>query len=75
MVSPLPPKAWGGGTFFQKKGFMERQFFFFFWEGGQIYGEIVLHGGTNHQIMLRGEEFHKMHSPDHCKSEKFSQPW
>ena len=29
--------------------------------GDKIYGGFVLHRRTNDQIMLRGEEFHKMH--------------
>ena len=36
---------------------------FFWWGEEQIYKEIVLRGGTDDQIMSRGKEFHKMHSP------------
>ena len=30
---------------------------------GRIYMEIVQHGATNDQIILRGKEFHKIHFP------------
>ena len=30
---------------------------------GKIYRAIVLHEGTNNQIMPKGKEFHKMHFP------------
>ena len=46
-------KEW---NFFQKNDFhVEKNFV------GKMYREIVLHGGTNDQIVLRGKEFHKIY--------------
>ena len=56
MVS-LPPKVWGGGTF-SKKCFSWGTNF-----GVKTYREIVLHEGTNDQMIPRGKEFHKMLFP------------
>ena len=61
-----PNKVWGRGTFFPKKDFHGRTNF-----GRNIYGGIVLHGGTNYQIIQRrargveGRSFTWTENPDH----------
>ena len=57
MVSPPPPKEWGGGLF-SKKCFSGGKNFM-----GKIYRGIALHGGINDQIIPRGKEYHKMYFP------------
>ena len=48
----------GREDFFSKNVFHEKTNFVV-----QVYGGIVLLGGTNDQIIRRGKEFHKMHVP------------
>ena len=55
MVSPSPTKECGGGVF-SKKCFSWGKIFV-----GKMYRGIVLHRGTNDQIVPTGKEFHKMH--------------
>ena len=59
MVSPPSRKLHGDLIFFQKKNAFHEGTNFV----GKSYGKIVLHGGTNAQIMPRRKEFHKMHFP------------
>ena len=58
VVSPPPPKVWGGGTFFKKKLVMGKKF-----SGVNLWGDCST-WGTNDEIMLREEEFHKTHFPE-----------
>ena len=56
MVS-RPPLNYGvRGNFFQKMLFMGAQIL---WK--KIFGEVVLRGSTNDQIIPREKEFYKMH--------------
>ena len=67
MLSPL----WSMGDVFSKKDFHGDKLF-------QVnLWRVVLHGGTNDQIMPRGGEFHKyiFQQSEHCKSENFPKSW